>query len=106
VSCDGARYFTLIPRSKVEYEDGNKSYYRIIYFLEDSIDFLLNKMIQKIYKNQSTQYIDGYILNFKTEEEASLYLSDKNNFFNGPSFYKSPDLKRYKVWEGKKLQMV
>jgi hypothetical protein len=105
ISCDGARYLTLIPQMKVLWK--GEDYYRIIYFIEGSNECLINNMLEKIYKNQSRHYINGSILIFDNDEQKDEYLLDENNFLNGPSFfYSTAEKKKYKVFNGEKILLV
>lgn len=105
VWCDGARYLTVLPRTKVLWK--GEDYYRIVYFIKDSREFLLNKMIQSIYAIQSEHYINGSILEFENEKQKNDYIAPEENFTRGPSFFcSSKDKKRYKIFNSEKILLT
>ncbi len=71
VYCDGGRYLTVLPTSWV-YEDKEKQrYYMSYFFVRDSLEHLVNRMILEVYPGQSSRgWLKPFPI-FSTEEEAN-----------------------------------
>lgn len=70
VSCDGGRYLTVLP-SYWLYEDREKQrYYMSYFFVRDSLEYLVNRMILEVYPGQSSRgWLKPFPV-FSSKEEA------------------------------------
>ena len=70
VSCDGGRYLTVLP-SYWLYEDREKQrYYMSYFFVRDSLEYLVNRMILEVYPGQSSRgWLKPFPV-FSSNEEA------------------------------------
>ncbi|MGZ3781525.1 MAG: AlbA family DNA-binding domain-containing protein [Pseudobdellovibrionaceae bacterium] len=85
VWCDGARFLTVMPEQK--FIEWNGVGYTAYYFIENSTDDLINKMIQTVYpvRNRLAATI---FFSFESEDEADFELmSDVNNNSKKYVFY-------------------
>lgn len=86
ISCDGGRYHTLQPKTRA-IQISENVYRRFFYFIEDSIEFKLNQMMQAKSPIHEEVYNPGILL-FSTKFEA-------NNFFQNEAHLNSLQLTYY-----------
>ncbi len=75
VSCDWCRYLTVLPEFWGSLDESAGRHYTTHFFIEDSLEYLVNRMIHSIYPHQ---YSRGYMPEFpvfSSQEEAKQMLS-------------------------------
>ncbi|MBS0272633.1 MAG: ATP-binding protein [Proteobacteria bacterium] len=75
VSCDGCRYLTVLPKLWGNLDESTGRHYTTHFFIEDSLEYLVNRMIHSIYPHQySRRYMPEFPI-FSSQEEAEQLLS-------------------------------
>lgn len=75
VWCDGARYVTVMPESWINNPHMDNDLRQSFYFVADSMDALINDMLQQLYPVHSRTYIGEGFSVFESQEEAERLLA-------------------------------